>query len=152
MEPKARYAENRKARFDVAIEETLEAGIVLTGDEIKSVRAKRAQLTGGYIKLLYGNNPQSLPKPVVIGLHLGLAHEPERVRSLLLHAKEIRILQEKLATKGKTAVALDLHMKRGWAKLLIGIGSGRKKADKRNLLRERAIERDQAQQLKQGRR
>lgn len=152
MQKGNRYAENRRARFDIAVEETLEAGIALTGDEIKSIRAKRAQLTGGYVKLLQGSNPQALPKAVVVGLHLGLAAEPERVRPLLLHSREVRFLQEQLSAKGKTAVPLDLHMKRGWAKLLVGIGVGRKKADKRNLLRERAVLRDLEQSAKQGRR
>jgi SsrA-binding protein len=150
MEKGNRKAENRRARFDVAVEETLEAGISLTGDEIKSIRSERVQLTGAYVKLLYGKNPQALPQVVVIGLHLGLAGEPERIRSLLLHAKEVRFLQEQLSVKGKTAVPLDLHMKRGWAKLTVGIGTGRKKGDKRNLLRERAVLRDQELVAKRG--
>ncbi len=152
MQKGNRRAENRRARFDIAVEETLEAGISLTGDEIKSIRAERVQLTGAYVKLTQGTNPQALPKVVVVGMHLGLAGEPERTRSLLLHTREVRMLQEQLSAKGKTAVPLDLHMKRGWAKLTIGIGTGRKKSDKRNLLRERAVLRDLELTAKRGRR
>jgi len=137
-------AENRRARFDIAVEETLEAGMVLDGGEIKSIRADRIQLTGAYVKLLK-NNGQELPQPILIGMHLSDAGDPERSRPLLLHAKEIRFLAEELSTKGKTAVPLRVYMKRGWAKVLIGIGAGRKSYDKRQLLRERDIQRDQQQ-------
>lgn len=137
--------ENRRARFEVAIEETLEAGLALTSDEIKSIRADRVQLTGGYVKLL---GAADLPEPVVVGLHLSAAVQPERTRKLLLHAREIRHLQEELNTKGKTAVPLRIYFKRGWAKVEIGIGRGRKQHDKRRLLRERDIARDQAATLK----
>jgi SsrA-binding protein len=139
-------AENKRGRFDIAIEQTLEAGLVLTGDEIKSIRAHRAQLTGAYVKLLQGE--RNLPKAVLIGMHLSLAKEPERTRPILLSAKEIRLLAEELGQKGTTAVPLDVHLKRGWAKLTIGIGKGRKKYDKRELLKERDIERHE---LRHGR-
>ncbi len=138
-------AENRRARFDVAVEETFEAGLVLSGDEIKSIRAKRVQLTGAYVKLMSGGrNPAALPQPVVVGMHLSAAKEPERSRPLLLNAKELRALQELVSAKGKTAVPLAVILRRGWAKLQVGVGTGRKKRDKRELLKERDIERDEA--------
>jgi SsrA-binding protein len=129
-------AENRKARFDVAVERVIEAGLVLTGDEIKSIRAGRVQLTGAYIKLLSG-------RPVVIGMHLSVAHDPERTRALLLSRRELAELAQELDQAGKTAVALDVHVRRGWAKLSIGVGTGRKRYDKRQLLKERDIEREE---------
>lgn len=146
---KSQVAENRKARFDVAVEEYLEAGIVLTGDEIKSIRADRIQLTGAYVKLMSGGREHNhLPIPVLIGMHLSAAKDPERSRPLLLHAKEVRYLQEQLATKGKTAVPLSVFLRKGWAKVKIGIGSGRKRHDKRQLLRERAVLRDHQKEFK----
>ncbi len=136
-------AENRRGRFDVAVEETLTAGMVLTGDEIKSIRADRIQLTGAYVKLVQGR--KRLPKPLVIGMHLSLAKDPERTRELLLSAKELRILADELSQKGKTAIPLNVLFKRGWAKLTIGIGKGRKRYDKRELLKQRDIDRQQRQ-------
>jgi SsrA-binding protein len=128
-------AENRKARFDVSIDETLEAGIQLTGAEIKSIRAKRAQLTGSYVRFLSG-------VPVIVGLHLSQAAEPERTRPLLLHKKEINALRQQLETRGRAVVALELRLVGGWAKLVVGVGTGRKTHDKRHLLRERDLERE----------
>lgn len=132
-------AKNKRGGFDIAVEEKLEAGIMLTGDEIKSIRADRVQLTGAYVRLVQGS--RNLPKPVLIGMHLSLAKEPERTRTLLLTAKELQHLQEELSQKGKTAIPVDVHFRRGWAKLTIGIGKGRKRYDKRELLKSRDIER-----------
>ena len=136
-------AENRKANFDVAVEERIEAGLVLSGDEIKSIRADRIQLTGSFIRLVNG-------QVKVVGMHLSLAAEPERTRSILLHASEIETLRKALQIKGKVAVPLDVHFHKGWAKLTIGIGSGRKNRDKRQLLKERDQEREQRQELKRS--
>ena len=136
-------AENRKAGFDVQVEDTYEAGLALTGDEIKSIRAKRANLSGSYVKFLSG-------RPVLIGLHLAQAQDPERVRYLLLNAKEVREIRERLDTKGRAAVPLRLYIKKGWAKLLIGVGTGRRQYDKRELLRSRDLDRSQQVDLKRG--
>lgn len=137
-------AENRKASFDVRVEQTFEAGISLSGDEIKSIRAKRAQLTGGYVKFLSG-------RPVVIGLHLSLAKDPERTRFLLLKKKEIDEIDQALQTKGKVAVVLDLYLRGGWAKLTLGLGSGRRQFDKRELIKHRDLDRLQQSELKHRR-
>ncbi len=144
-------AQNRKARFDIAVESTFEAGIVLTGDEIKSIRADRVQLTGAYVRLMHGPARTGLPKAVLIGAHLSLAADPDRVRPLLLKAKEIREIANDIETKGKTAVPLSIHYKRGWAKVLIGVGKGRKAYDKRQLLKDRDVDRQQRADLKSGR-
>lgn len=134
-------AENRKARFDVAVDETLEAGLILDGTEIKSIRAHRAQLTGAYVRLVSG-------KPMLIGMHLSQAGEAERVRPLLLHKKQIKELQEAMQTRGQTVVPLKIYLAKGFAKLLIGIGTGRKLHQKRDLLRERDITREVNSELK----
>lgn len=134
-------AENRRARFDLEITETFEAGMVLSGDEIKSIRADRVQLTGAYVKLLRGN--RHLPRVVLLGVHMALAVDPERTRTLMLTKREVEQLAELISVKGMTAVPLNLHFKRGWAKVTIGVGKGRKTYDKRSLLRERDVERAQ---------
>ena len=132
---------NRKAHFDVEVEQRFKAGLILTGDEIKSIRAGRMQLTGSYIRFLQKG-------PAVVGLHLSLAKEPERSRFLLLHAEEVKRLQELLQVKGKVAVPLEIFIEKGWAKLTIGVGVGRKKYDKRELLKKRDLERQEREQLK----
>lgn len=144
----SRVAQNRKAGFDVEVTQKFEAGLILTGDEIKSIREGRAQISGGYVKLLKATT--SSPIPVVIGLHLSKAANPERVRTLLLHKKEVRELQELLSTKGKTAVALSVYLSHGWAKVTIGVGSGRKAHDKRNVIKKRDQDRQMRSSLKDG--
>lgn len=144
-------ASNRRAGFDIAVEQHFDAGMVLTGDEIKSVRADRVQLTGAYVKLLYGKtNHKRLPEVALIGMHLALAKDPQRTRLLLLNAKEVRELEKELSIKGKTAVPLSLHFVRGWLKVNIGVGTGRKGYNKKELLKERDIERSERASLKQG--
>lgn len=132
--------ENRKASFDVAVEQTYEAGLVLTGEEIKSIRAERAQLTGSYLKLHNGNLQ-------VIGLQLSTAPDPQRLKKLLLNQAEIEQIKAAFI-KGKIAVPLKLYLKRGWAKLLIGVGTPRKKYDKRALLKQRDLQREASGELK----
>lgn len=133
---------NRKAGFEIRVDEKFEAGIVLTGEEIKSIRAGRAQLHGSYIRFI-GDRLQ------VIGLQIANVSVPERSRNLLLHQKEIEHLKKELQIKGKVVLPLDLHLKRGFAKLNIGLGASRKAYDKRALLKERDAERSQKQELKQ---
>ncbi|MBU6388952.1 SsrA-binding protein SmpB [Patescibacteria group bacterium] len=142
-------AVNRKAGFDIQVEQTYEAGLILTGDEIKSIRAGRVQLTGSYVKIMAGHRSgRQLPAVVVLGLHLGLAEQPDRIRPLLLHGAEVRELERALRVKGQTAVPLDLYLSHGWAKLKVGVGRGRKAYDKREVLKKRDIERDQRRDLK----
>jgi len=137
-------AENRKARFDVSVEDEVESGIVLTGDEIKSIRAGRAQITGGYVKLFSGNW-------VVIGLHLPLAKDADRTKALLMHKKEMNKLKVASETKGMAIIPLKLKFVRGWAKLDIGIGRGRKAYDKRELLKKRDLDRESDNDYKKTR-
>ena len=138
-------AVNRKATFNVAVADTYEAGIQLTGDEIKSIRQGRLQLNGAYVRLL--KSRQEVPEVVLVGMNLSGAAEPERTRKLLLNKREIEELRELLDSKGRVVTPLDIHFVRGWAKLKIGVGTGRKNYDKRQLLKERDIDRDTRQEV-----
>lgn len=139
--------QNRKAGFDIEVQEKYEAGLILSGDEIKSIRAGRVQLSGSYVKIMRGKK-NAAPQPIVIGLSLSQAVEPDRSKPLLLHAKEIETISRALETKGKVAVPLVLYISHGWAKVTIGVGTGRKNYDKRQVLKKRDVERSQRQDLK----
>ena len=152
-------SDNKRARFDVAVEDSMEAGLVLTGDEIKSIRAGRAEISGAYIKLLYGGRNSNLgqrgesavlPEVVLVGAHFQLAAVPDRSRKLLLHKKQITEIAEQLNEKGSTVVPLKLLLKHGYAKLEIGVGKGRKKYDKRELLKQRDLDRETNLEFKKG--
>jgi SsrA-binding protein len=139
--PKPTTAINRKASFDISIQQSYEAGIVLTGEEIKGIRAKRMHITGAYVKFLSGRGKnKSDPEAYLVGMHISQASEPERSRKLLLHAKEIGEIHKALSTKGNVAVPLKIYFKHGWAKVSVGVGVGRKSRDKRNLLKQRDAE------------
>ena len=122
---------NKKARRDYDIDETLEAGIVLWGNEVKSLRDARANLMDAYAWVQEGEVWLS-------GLHVSpYSHtrieeqDPTRDRKLLLHAKEIKRLAVKIQEKGYTVVPLRIYFKRGIAKVEIGLGKGKKLYDKR---------------------
>src|SRR5258708_10866284 len=97
---------NRRASFDIQVEQTFEAGLVLEGSEIKSIRANRVQLSGSYVKLL---SSSGTPEAVVVGLHLGTSPDPERSRRLLLHQKEVTEIQTLLESRGRKALPLKLY-------------------------------------------
>ena len=135
-------AQNRKARHDYSIESTFEAGIVLTGTEVKSLRAGRATLTDGFATIDDG-------EAWLRGVHipeydLGTwnNHEPRRTRKLLLKRDELRKIAGKLKESGLTLVPLALYFKDGYAKVEIGIGKGRKAHDKRQAIAERESNRE----------
>ena len=137
--------ENRKARHDYQIEETLECGIKLTGIEIKSIRDGQVSLAEGYVRA--SEQPLGL---TLHGAHVneyppaGSArqHDPIRVRRLLAHKREIRKLATQTRAKGVTLVPLKIYFVRGKAKLLIGVGMGRKHQDKRQDMARREAQRD----------
>ena len=126
--------ENRKARHEFFIEDTLECGLELTGTEIKSVRAGQISLGEGYVRAVA--EPLSL---TLYAVHIAEyppagevnQHKPTRARRLLAHKREIRKLSVKTQQKGFTLVPLKVYFLRGKAKLLIGLGRGKQKADKR---------------------
>ncbi|GIQ69004.1 SsrA-binding protein SmpB [Xylanibacillus composti] len=135
-------AQNRKASHDYFIEETYEAGIVLTGTEIKSLRNGRANLTDSFATIRNG-------EAFVHNLHIspfeqGNIHNPDptRARKLLLHKKEIAKLVGSSKQEGYTLVPLKIYLKNGFAKLLIGLGKGKKQYDKRETAAKRDAQRD----------
>lgn len=132
---------NRRARRDYTILETYEAGIVLTGTEVKSLRQGNANLSNGYAMVRNG-------EVWLIGMHISPYEQgsysnvdPIRNRKLLLHKKEIRKLLSKTAEKGLTLVPLQVYFKNKVAKVVIGIGRGKKAYDKRDDITKRDIER-----------
>ena len=140
--PDKTVAVNRRARHDYAVEETLEAGIVLTGTEIKSIRAGRANLAEAYARIEHG-------EAWLIGAHIAPYeqgnrnnHEPTRVRKLLLHRDQISELVGRTQAKGFTLVPLRLYIQHGIAKLELGVARGKKAYDKRRAIAERDARRE----------
>jgi len=140
--PDKTVAVNRRARHDYAVEETLEAGIVLTGTEIKSIRAGRANLAEAYARIERG-------EAWLIGAHIAPYeqgnrnnHEPTRVRKLLLHRDQISELIGRTQAKGFTLVPLRLYIQHGIAKLELGVAKGKKAYDKRRTIAERDARRE----------
>ena len=136
--------ENRKAKFDYAIEETLECGLMLMGSEVKAVRASEVSLNEGYVHVQ--SHPLAL---TLLNVNIGeygpsgaLGHRPKRARVLLAHTKEILRIARKMEVKGMTVVPLKLYFKDGWAKVLIGVGKGKTKVDKRHSIGKREADRD----------
>ncbi len=139
---------NRKANFDYEIIDTYEAGIVLTGTEIKSIRNGNANLKDSYA--LIRNNEVSL-----LNMHISeykegnrFNHEEKRNRKLLLHKKEIIKLNNKLTLDNLTLVPLKLYFKGRRAKILLGLAKGKKTYDKKQALKEKDILRDMQKTLK----
>lgn len=144
-------AENRRARFDYEIGETLEAGIMLTGTEVKSLRSGKAQIAESYVSpedgelwLINATIPEYLQ-----GNRFN--HDEKRRRKLLVSKKELAKLARGVDRAGNTIVPLKLYFnERGIAKLLIGLAKGRKNYDKRNVQKDRDWARDKQRLLKQG--
>jgi SsrA-binding protein len=139
---------NRRARHEFAIEETLEAGLVLTGTEIKSLRAGRVSLADAYARVERG-------EAWLIGAHIApyeqgnrFNHEPLRTRKLLLHRDQIAEIGGRLAAKGYTLVPLRLYLRKGMAKLELGIARGKKAHDKRRSIAERDMRRELERETK----
>jgi SsrA-binding protein len=135
-------ATNRKAYHDYFIEETLEAGIVLQGTEVKSLRLGLVNLMGSYAIVkkdevfLFNANIGVYPFGNIMN------HEPLRTRKLLLHAEEIRKLIGKMTQKGFTLIPLKIYFVRGKAKVLIGLAKGKKSFDKRDTIKEKESKRE----------
>jgi SsrA-binding protein len=142
--PRTPVIENRKARFDYHIEDTLEVGIVLRGSEIKAVRNSLVSLGEGYV--IARENPLEL---TLVNVNIGeygpaaaLGHKPTRARALLAHKREIIKLAREVSRKGMTIVPLKLYFKNGYAKLLIGVAKGKASHDKRQAIAQRESKRD----------
>lgn len=139
---------NRKARYDYEILDTIEAGIVLTGTEIKSVKNGSANIKDSYA--IIKNNEIFLLNMHISHYEQGniFNHDETRTRKLLLHKKEILKLNEKVQLLGYTLVPLKLYLKKNKAKILIGIAKGKKNYDKREAIKKKDIMRDVEKQLK----
>jgi SsrA-binding protein len=141
-------AVNRKALHDFEVLSSLEAGLALTGTEIKSIREGRVNLRDAYARVaggeawLYNTHIAQYDK----ASHFN--HDPLRRRKLLLHRDEIRELERQTSTKGLTLVPLRLYYKRGMAKLQLALVRGRKSYDKREAIADREVQRDIARALR----
>jgi SsrA-binding protein len=150
-DPERLIAENRRARYDYFIEERMEAGLVLQGWEVKSMRAGKAQVAEAYVYLKDG-------EAFLFGAHItpmstASTHtlaEPNRTRKLLLNRAELSRLVGSVERKGYTLVPLDLHWRNGRAKLEIGLAKGKKQHDKRATEKDRDWQRDKARVMRRG--
>lgn len=130
-------ARNRKARHDYQIEDTYEAGIVLQGTEIKSVRAGRVNLKGGFV-MRRGNDLWLLDVHIAPYDQAGMwTHDPTRPRKLLLHRRQIDHLIEEIQRKGYTLIPLSMYLRGDYAKVEIGVAKGKRQYDKRQDIIER---------------
>ena len=144
-------ARNRRARHDYHIDDVYEAGLVLTGTEVKSLRAGRASLTDGFGQVSDG-------EVWLLGVHIPqylqgtwTNHEPRRVRKLLLHRKEIDVLTRKTSERGLTLVPLSLYFKDGNAKVELALARGKRTYDKRHDLAKRDAAREVDRALRRRR-
>ena len=141
-------ARNRKASHDFFLQEKYEAGLALTGSEIKSIRAGQISLKEAYVRT---NGREAF----LVNAHIApynqagkAGHEPRRERKLLLHSKEIAELHEEVKRNGSTIVPLQVYLKKGRAKLEISVAKGKKKWDKRLDIAKRDAEREMARAMK----
>jgi len=144
-------ARNRRARYDYHIEDTYEAGLVLTGTEVKSLRAGRASLTDGFGQI-------TDHEAWLLGVHIPVYtqgtwtnHEPRRPRKLLMHRKEIERLASATAERGLTLVPLSLYFKDGKAKVELALARGKRAYDKRHDLAQRDAAREVDRALRRRR-
>lgn len=135
-------AQNKKAFAEYEILEKFETGLVLTGQEIKAIRAHRANLSGTFCRIQ--NN-----EAFVLNMHIANIDEPERSRKLLLHKKEIQTLLGKTQQKGFSLIPLNLYLKKGKAKLEIALARGKKIYDRREELRKKDLNRQTERDLKE---
>jgi SsrA-binding protein len=147
MRDDATVALNRRARHEFTIDETFEAGLVLTGTEIKSVRARKVNIANAYARIEKG-------EAWLIGADIApfeqgnrYNHEPKRSRKLLLHRREIDELLGRAQQKGQTIVPLRLYLHRGKAKVELGLARGKQLHDRRRDIADRDAKRDIAREL-----
>ncbi|MDT2756106.1 SsrA-binding protein SmpB [Enterococcus asini] len=141
-------AQNKKARHDYTIVDTVEAGIVLQGTEIKSIRNSRINLKDGFVRIRNG-------EAFLVNVHISpyeqgniFNHDPLRTRKLLLHKKQIDKLYGEMKQQGMSIVPLKVYLKDGYAKVLIGLAKGKKQYDKRESLKRKDQERQIARVMK----
>lgn len=139
---------NRKAKYDFEIEQTIECGIVLTGTEIKSIREGKVNLKDSYA--IIKNNEIFLLNTHISHYEQGniFNHDETRSRKLLLHKKEILKIRDQLNQQGFTLVPIKMYFKKNKVKVLLGIAKGKKNYDKREAIKKKDIERDIKKELK----
>ncbi|NCC25218.1 MAG: SsrA-binding protein SmpB [Deltaproteobacteria bacterium] len=140
-------AQNRQARRLYEILETEEAGMVLTGSEVKSLRAGRVSFKDGYVRFADG-------EAHLVGVHVGeyenagyAGHEPERPRKLLMHKRQILVLAAQVEQKGLTVIPLKMYFRNGKIKIEIGLAKGKHVYDRRDELKRRAVSRDMEREM-----
>lgn len=145
-------AQNRKARHDYLVIETIEAGMVLKGTEIKAIRNRRVNLKDGYVRVRDG-------EAFLVNVHISpyeqgnlFNHDPLRTRKLLMHKKQIAKLTAETKNTGITLIPLKLYIKNGYAKVLIGVAKGKKQYDKRQDLKQKDMNREINRTLKERQR
>ncbi len=144
-------AVNKRARYDYEILDTFEAGLVLSGQEVKSVRAGRMNLTGSYVTVKQGaawligahipKYPQAGPQPT---------YDPDRSRLLLLHRRELTRIAGKMEQKGLTLVPISAYTKGSMIKIEFGVGRGKRQFEKRESIKKRDVDREVRRSLKAG--
>ncbi len=136
-------AQNRRARYELEILETLEAGLVLQGSEVKSLRAGKCEIVDGFVRI-DGGEAWMLKVHIAEYSHAGhFNHEPTRKRKLLLHGRQVHQLRVKMEEKGLTVVPLKLYFnEKGRIKVEIGVGRGKKAHDKRRAKKDQESKRD----------
>lgn len=141
---------NKKARLQYEISQTVQAGVILTGAEVKSVRNKSASLTGSFVKPIDGElfliGAQITPYPFADNTD----YDPKRTRKLLLHKREIHRLIEAISRKGWTLVPLSFDLEKNKIKLSVGVGRGKQEFEKREVLKKRTLKRELAAEMKQA--
>ncbi len=142
-------AVDKRARFDYEIQDTFEAGLVLLGHEVKSIKTGHVSLKGSYVTVKQAMKDNGMPELFLINAHIPLYkfasnvpnHDPLRSRKLLLHKNQIVKLVSKKKEQGLTLVPMKLYAKRGLIKLKFGLGKGKKKFDKRDDLKRKDLNR-----------
>lgn len=142
-------AQNRKARHDYTVIDTIEAGIVLKGTEIKSIRQRRVNLKDGFARVRNG-------EVYLMNVHISpyeqgnlFNHDPLRTRKLLMHKRQINRLVNETKNTGVTLVPLKIYIKDGFAKVLIGVAKGKKQYDKRQDLKRKDMKREINRELRE---
>lgn len=134
------YSKNKKAFHDYIILDTYEAGIVLSGEEVKSIKNSEANLKGAFVDI---HNNEAYINEMHISRYSNssnFAYDPSRKRKIILHRKEIEKIDKALSEKGVTAIPLELYAKKGLIKVSIGLCKGKKLFDKRETLKKRSQE------------
>jgi len=147
MAAKTPKIRNRKARFNYTIDETIEAGLVLEGSEVKALREGKCSLDEAFARVQNG-------EVWLYNVHIGpytqagqFGHDPRRARKLLLKRREISRFLGRAVEKGMTLVPLAVYFKRGWAKVDLAVARGKRQYDKREAIKQRESQRDVAREL-----